>query len=241
MAATGVGPPAAGGSESTRDHVGSEFHLEDVEVLLPLTTRMGEIADRLDRGEPVDPPYIAEGIELWGRYVRELHARRLERVVGLFPATSPAGVREAERRGRGGWRAGRAKVKEPEGVTPAKEFQEILHDQALMAERVSELRSLLEFYKEERYGARERLASVLKAFAFSDRAWASYEDDFVVKSLDRHLQPDLDRLVRDALEEVSAARRKLQAAVEAFVARPIPVREASGTTPAPSPAVSPRT
>lgn len=76
---------------SVRDSVEREFGLEDARLLDPLMDRLGRVAELLDHGHAVDPTVIAKGLELWGRYGREIHHRRLVRILGLLPKANSAG------------------------------------------------------------------------------------------------------------------------------------------------------
>ncbi len=225
VATAGAEVTFPGLGEATRDRVLLECELEDQRVLFPLTQRMVEISELLDQDRAVDPSYIEEGVDLWNRYVLELHERRTLRLLSLFPSTNPMAVStrsEPPRRWRRG--TGRGGLRPSRDNEAADAFLEVRRDQARMEARIGELRTLLQAYREGRYGARGRLASDLRAFALSDRAWTQFEDEFVLHALDANLPPDVDRRVRSGLAQISTARGAIQSSVQTYLARHVPVQ-----------------
>ncbi len=214
-------PPVPG----AREEVEREIAQEDEQVLWPLTARLAEIADRLERGEGVEPAYIARGVALWNRYGSEIHARRVRRLLGLFPATTPkVDPTMPERRRFRRPRASEAKVA-PERALAVEQYREVVHEQGIAAERMAELRTLVTLYDQGGYGMRERLASVLHSFVMSERAWARYEEEFAARALDPTLPVEVDRQVHRGLAEVTAARGKVEPELRAYLAEPIPARQ----------------
>lgn len=218
-----VGPPAAPSPNATTTEVEQELVLEDENVLRPLAHRMVEIAELLDHDQSVDPQFIRDGIELWGRYSSELHAERVSHVLALFPATTSAGARSgaSERHARAIRR--RKAVEAAPSETAQQSFQGMVRDQTLSVERVKSLRSLVELYEHGGYGMRERLASVLRAFMTSEEAWARFEQEFVLKSLGGPLSASVDQRIHAGLTEIARARGHVQDDLQAYLARPIPL------------------
>ncbi|HTT16405.1 MAG TPA: hypothetical protein VMH49_03495 [Thermoplasmata archaeon] len=204
----------------------TELVLEDREVLEPLTHRLGEIAELLDRGVLVEPSYIERGLELWRRFGTEVHAPRVTHLLALAPppdaTSSPTSSAPTHRPWR---RRGAPESRDVQAEATRHEIQGMVHEQSLAGERVGELRRQLSFYSTGGYGARERLASVLHAFVVADEAWVRSEEQFVLSAFRGQLSADSDRKLRQGLAQVRGARAALLEAVTAYVAAAIPQRK----------------
>ncbi len=219
MAIPEAKPPSGG--EVARE-LESEFLLEDGELLAPLAERMGAVAERLDRGEDVDPEYLGRGVELCRRYGVEVHAPRVRHLLSLVPPALPADDEgPAPRRLRRRERSAPAPSPPPR-ETSLRELQAMLHEQTLSEERIGELHRLLTFYASHGYGARERFASALHAFVVSELAWAKEEEEYVLRAFRLPLSQESDAKVHSGLAEVARARGALLEAIRAFVAEPLP-------------------
>ncbi len=205
--------------------VADELQREDQQLLYPLMTRMNEVAEALGQGQSVDPDYIDEGIRVWSRYVNEVHQQRIERLYGVFqdiillPATSDSHL------ARRGPHLRAAKKVAAREETSLDKYNEIRGTQARMAERILVLKGLAEAYRRGEYYSPQMLASLLRSGAFSDRAWAKYEEEFVQKYLNEHVAPDEEARLRKEVTASDALRAAVESEVQRFLARPIPPRK----------------
>lgn len=220
-----------------RELVDGELRLEDARILAPLLARLGRMGDELDRGENVAPGELSRGLELLDRYDQEVHAPRVREVLGLLPKhEGPAGTSSPGAREKGLFHRRRTRqLRQPEGL--ALEFDRIVHGERTSVIRVSALRSFVDAYGSGGWGARERLASVLKGYLVADRAWARSEREYVLHALKAELPPDLDRKVREAVAEIARARAALERDVEEYVETPVELRTAARQAPARAPTV----
>lgn len=207
-----------------RTEVAAELEREDTVVLKPLISRMGEVAELLDQGNEVEPGYLARGFGLWKRYGTELHPERVQHVLGPISTTLVLGVSHAarpERRRRREEKKG-AGAQASQQELLLRDYQSIVHNQTMSESRIGELEMLRTLYAQQGFGARERLASVLKAFVLSEEAWASFEVDFVQKAMEGASGGDVEARLREGLDKVAAARSRLEPEIQRFVAEPIP-------------------
>jgi hypothetical protein len=208
-----------------RDTIVTELDLDTDVVLFPLINRMGQVADLLDQGKEVDPAFIARGLELWKRYGIDVHPQRVLHVLGPISTTLVLGFAKEGRPKRGHGRGARdAANQTSRQELLLRDYQTIVHNQTLAESRIGELEMLRTLYSQQGFGARERLASVLKAFVLSEEAWARFEVDFVRKAYDPATSATVELRLRQGLEQVAAARAHLEPEVHAFVAEPIPTR-----------------
>lgn len=206
-----------------RAEVAAELEREDALVLKPLISRMGEVAELLDQGKEVEPGYLARGFGLWKRYGTELHPERVQHVLGPISATLVLRVSHAEkpeRRRRGDKKGVMAQASQHELLL--RDYQSIVHNHTMSESRIGELEMLRTLYAQQGFGARERLASVLKAFVLSEEAWASFEVDFVRKAMEGTSGGEVETRLREGLDRVAAARGRLEPEIQRFVAEPIP-------------------
>ncbi len=217
--------PARGPRGEAQAEVEREFVLEDERVLRPLAERLREVADLLDDGREVEPPYVRRGVELWGAYL-ELHARRVRRLLAAFPEAT--GVPSVVGPSHPGLLLRWAGVPKPPAVAPAEleTFRGILQDEAMASERLHELRILINLYEAGGYASRDRLAWALRAFLTAEGTWARFEERFVAEGPDGELPPEVAERLRMELVEIAVARVQAQSEVEAYVAGPIPMRAA---------------
>lgn len=199
-----------------------ELLREDQQLLFPLMTRMNEIAELLGQGEAVDPAYIDGGVRLWSRYVNEVHQQRIERLYGVFRdiIQLPGPARKLERRRGVHVRAEKAEAAQEE--TGLDKYNEIRGTQTRMAERIGVLKGLVDAYRRGEYYSPQMLASLLRSGAFSDRAWAKYEEEFVLKYLNEHVAPEEDLRLRKEIAASDELRRQVESEVAQFLAHPVP-------------------
>jgi hypothetical protein len=218
-------PPTSPRPRTPREYVARELALEDQQVLGPLTERIRELSDRLDEGKAVDPAYIEEGVELWSRYIRDVHGQRIRRLIGgAFPRATTYPQDSGARAHRlGGLHRGPSPSMASANTASADRFTEMEGLDDRMPERASALLGLVEAYRRNTFGARTLLASLLRSCAFSDRMWAQYEREFVRRYLDEPLAPAASQRLREALAEVGALRDKIAPEVKAYIAHPIPI------------------
>jgi transcriptional regulator with XRE-family HTH domain len=221
-------PPASGETvPPVPADFAAELLREDREILGPLLHRFEEIAERISEGVAIDPEYLLEGIHLWGRYVNEVHARRVRTLLRLVPQAA-AGLAPAER-----WRFLSSRHRkaphpgspggEPAPGSSADQSSSFREDQQRMAERLRVLDSLVSDYRRGQTFSRHLLASLLRSSAFVDRAWANYEEAFV----GQYLTPGRSDAAAHAVEEDRTSTAELRSDVDArvreFVRRPIPI------------------
>ncbi len=230
-------PPAAPTrSREVLQALEAEMAREDQEVVFPLMERMREVADALAAGRPIDPGYLETGFRAWHEYIEGVHQQRLS---WLATVVDSAPLRIGTRRARGGrlaawWhRILRRTAAVAPSAAPSLEsaYADIAGTQARMAQRIAVLEELVDHYRRHEYYADQMIASLVRSGAFSDRAWAKYEEEFVLRTLDEHLLAErAERLAR----EVVAAHdglEGLRTAVREFLSRPVAAR------PHPDPAV----
>jgi hypothetical protein len=210
-----------------RSEFAAELHREDDEVLYPLLDRITEIAGVLEEGRRIDPDYMLEAIHLWGRYVNEIHVRRLAALARFVPkaglASDASGHRRLHFR-----RHVRPRVETDIGAgappdTPEGHYGEIRQDQERMAQRLAVLESLIADYRRSQYLSRDLLTSLLRGSAFSDRAWARYEEAFVRETLEPAKGSDEGRRLEADRSASNVLRGELVKEVRRFLDRPIPV------------------
>jgi hypothetical protein len=214
-------PPTTEADRGTRADVEREFLQEDEWLLRPLLKRIDELADLVDHGEPVDPAYLRQGIELWSRYDTEVDARRVGRVLAVLPESTYHGGPIGPSRSR--WHLpGRRRSPWAEAdATLRREYQEILHEQRTAPDRINALRTLVELYAQGALGTGQRLALALKGFTAAEIAWAHCEEEFVLKSPDVGVTADTGGRVHRALVDVANAGSRLQGDIGAYLARPV--------------------
>ncbi|HTW76467.1 MAG TPA: hypothetical protein VMG14_01715 [Thermoplasmata archaeon] len=224
-----TGGRAASTDRTSRSDYGNEVERENAQVLYPLLDRISEIAGRIEGGERIEAGYLLEAVQIWGRYARELHERRIEALHRLLPETRF--IHPVVRT----WGTGRLRRRAPSGGdeesadTIEGRYGEIRQDQARMTQRLAVLENLISEYRQNvHYLTGELLASLLRSGAFSDRAWARYEESFVRESLDRPHRESDDRALDDERASAATARAPLEAEVRRFLDRPIPGASASG-------------
>lgn len=210
-------------SADVRTEFAQELQKEDDLVLYPLLDRIAELSDRLSEGVRVDADYLLEAVQLWGRYVNEMHERRVNRLVHLVPEALPH-LGQPGSRGR---RFRRHREPIPTSTSgpdsPDVQYGEIRQDQERMAQRIRVLESLVSDYRKSQFLARELLASLLRSGAFSDRAWAKYEESFALRCLEQAADPNISAaLERDAAGS-SVLRDQVVEEVRRFLRRPIAV------------------
>jgi len=222
--------------EDVRRAFEQEMAREDRELLGPLLERMTQVAEMVTEGQPVEPGYILEGIRLWARFVDELHDRRIRRLIAMIPPNAEyAGVVPlAESRFRLPIFRRRGPAADPSLVA---EYLGVRGEQARMAERLRELETFVEMYRTGGFYARQLLGSLMRSGAFSDRAWAQYEEEFVRRRLKERLPPVADAGLTEEVAAQGRGRNALEGAVRAFLARPIPLQasptEVAATTSSP--------
>ena len=242
MSGVGEGGVTAAPGEEVRATVVAELERADRRLLDPLTGRISEIADRLDAGVEVDPVYLERGLRLWRRFGLELHRPQVADLLGPISRTLDLTVRNEGPRRRGGRKAAKAA---PTLVTPQEQllhdYQAIVHNQSMSEARIGELEMLRALYAEQGFGARERLASVLKAFVVSEVSWSRFEIDFVRKALGPSLREEVADRLREGVVHHAERLAHLESEVRAFVAEPIallaapPAPHDAGTASEPEP------
>lgn len=206
---------------------------EDRELLFPLMDRMADVAALITDGRAVDPDYIEEGIGLWARFVNELHDKRIRRLIAMIPPDAEyADATPGPRRRRGFARLRRRLERSP---LLSEEYLGVRGEQARMAERLKELRTFLMMYRTGGFYGRQLLGSLLHSGAFSDRAWARYEEEFVLHRLTERLPFRADAGLGEEVLAASRWRNSFEGAVRAFLERPIPVAPTPPTPRAPPP------
>jgi hypothetical protein len=210
-------------AESPLRAVAEELVREDKELLLPLLARINEVADALAQGKLVDPDYIDEAVRLWNRFVSEVHQHRLERLYNVFQLLVQA--RGPSDRGphRSVSRFRPSKKNEVHVETSLDKYNEIRGTQTRMEERIGVLRGLISGYRRKEYYSAQMLASLLRSGAFSDRAWAKYEEEFVQKFLDEHVAADEDMRLRSEVQASGELRDKVGTEIRQYLARPVPL------------------
>lgn len=226
MAPPPEAPPTPETPATVLGAVADELRREDQQLLFPLMARINEIAEALGRGLAVDPDYLDEGIRLWSRYVNEVHQQRLVRLYDVFRTTiQPAeAVSRTPRRLTPHLRA--RKKEEAHEETSLDKYNEIRGTQTRMAERIGVLRGLVAAYRSHEYYSPQMLASLLRSGAFSDRAWAKYEEEFVMKYLSDHVAAEEDLRLRREVSLSDELRTQVEVEVQKFLARPIATKAA---------------
>lgn len=217
---------------------------EDREVVIPLMDRLAEVAEALASGQEVDPDYLATALRAWHEYIAELHQQRLGWLAAIVSA-APAPHVGRRRRGHsltpgGVWDRllDRSRTAPPEAASSiGAAYTDVAGTQARMDQRIRALEGLLEHYRHREYYADQMIASLLRSGAFSDRAWARYEEEFVLRTLDEHLPEDGERRLESDVAASRTTLEHLRAAVQEFLTRPITVREPNPRT---SPTASPK-
>jgi len=220
-----MAPPSP---EGVFREVVDELRREDQQLLFPLMGRVNEVAEALGRGVAVDPDYIDEGVRLWNRYVTEVHLQRIERIYGVFLATvRPAGpvAPSASRRLGANLRGG--KKTEARVESSLDKYNEIRGTQVRMTERIGVLKGLVAAYRTGEYYSAQMLSSLLRSGAFSDRAWAKYEEEFVLKHLAEHVAAAEEDRIRKEVLASDELRVRVESEVQQFLSRPIPTKPAT--------------
>ncbi len=224
-------PPQPDRSREALEAVGAEMEREDRELVFPLLDRLLEVAEALGAGRPIDPEYLASGFKVWHEYIAELHQQRLGwlgAIVEAAPSVYGSGRRRAGRL-RAAWERWihRSKTVAPAaGPSLGAAYADILGTQTRMAQRIAALEDLVVHYRRREFYTDQMLASLVRSGAFSDRAWAKYEEGFVLRTLDEHLPEDAARWLLDRLVASAASLDRWRAAVRAFLDRPIVDRPA---------------
>jgi hypothetical protein len=208
--------------------VSKELKREDEEVLYPLMARINEMADALASGKQLDPEYIETGLKLWGRYVNEMHQGRLHRLAAIMQgAPTVAGHAGPKAHHLGDRFRRRARAAEGKGADPvASQYDQIRGTQARMAERLAVLEGLVGAYRRGEYFSPQMLAALLRSGAFSDRAWAKYEEEFVLKTLGEHLESQEDVRLHEEVLASDTLRTQVEDEVRQFLAVPVVLRPA---------------
>jgi hypothetical protein len=195
-----------------RAAVEAELKLEDAELLFPLLGKLTSAAEQIAEGNRVDAAYLGEGIRLWERYTAEVHSGRVRILSRVYvPGAAPTGVKPEEPARRGFGRSRKAKPATTGTVeTPQEMLVQIQADQSRMAERRGAFESLLRDYESNQYWSREMLAALLRSSAFSERAWAEYEEDFARRHFEEQLGPEDQRKVLEELEATREHREQLE-------------------------------
>jgi hypothetical protein len=223
-------PSEAPALSDTPSEFAAELHREDDQVLYPLLDRITEIAAVLESGRGVDPDYMLAAIQLWGRYVNEIHVRRLAALARFVPQANRGKAASGHRRLHLPHRHRYSETDIGAGAppdTPEGHYGEIRQDQQRMTQRLAVLESLIADYRRNLYLSRDLLTSLLRGSAFSDRAWARYEEAFVRETLEpwkgseEGQKLEADRSASDTL------RGDLVNEVRRFLARPIPIEPAA--------------
>ncbi len=206
---------------TVRELLENELALEDERILTPLTDRLRRIAEALDRGEDVAPLDLSRGLELLDRYDREIHAIRVRRLLALLPKVPPPSSVPSAREGRLHLFRRKATYLAAPSEALSEEYDRIVEGERASESRVSALQTFADAYNSGGWGARERLASVLKGYLVADRVWARTEREYALHALVADLTPALDRQVRVAIALVTSARAGLQRDVERYVEEPL--------------------
>jgi hypothetical protein len=197
-----------------------EIRGEDERLLFPMMARVNEVADAIMRGESVDPDYLEEAIRLWSRFVNEVHQRRMERIQELYrvivTGEAPATLAARRRRHFG---------RKPKAVahleTTSDRYNEIRGTQTRMSERLAVLEGLAAAYRRHEYHSEQLLASLLRSGAFSDRAWAQYEEEFVRGHLAEKVSKDEEAVLRQEVKDSDTRTAPVERDVREFLERPI--------------------
>ncbi len=227
MAPPPEAPPTPETPATVLGAVADELRREDQQLLFPLMARINEIAEALGRGLAVDPDYLDEGIRLWSRYVNEVHQQRLVRLYDVFRTTiQPAEAVSRTPRRLTPHLPGPEEGGGPRGDQPGQSPTRIRGTQTRMAERIGVLRGLVAAYRSHEYYSPQMLASLLRSGAFSDRAWAKYEEEFVMKYLSDHVAAEEDLRLRREVSLSDELRTQVEVEVQKFLARPIATKAA---------------
>lgn len=199
-----------------------ELDREGTKVLLPLLARASGLADLLLEGKTIDPTYLEEGVRLWNDYLHEVRGPRLEAMVKGLEASQGA-VAVSAPAGNGRHHLGRRRV-EPPRETERDRFDQVEDDIGRETARAGALRDALADYRHQQFQAAQRLASLLQADSFTDRAWIRYEHDTFAPCLNRVFAPEAAAQVEATFSSTEPHRLRLEAAIGRYLELAVPPR-----------------
>ncbi len=165
---------------------------EHATVLLPLLMKMDRIADRLEEGDAVPVDEVRVGLGLWSRYLSQVRVPRIRDLFGAFPIAE-------------------------EIPACASRIRELREQQILENTRVPSLERMLGYYSTGQFGGRPMLTGMLRGASASDRAWAAYEEEYVVHCLVRSIAPASQARAEETLRRAREVLRGLAAEVDTYV------------------------
>ena len=190
-----------------------ELQSEHQNILYPLLERMSTVSATLMDGTDVDSEYVTTLLTLLGRYLTDVHVRRVRTL--LNPAMARTDVAATVR------------------------YREIVGDLEREKAYLEDLKRILRYYVSTPYAGRIILASMLRTGVVSGRTWAKYEEEFASRFLSGSLGEAADRNLRTSVAECHEIASALEHDVKEFTSRSVPSHGAASPPPPGHPPSSP--
>jgi hypothetical protein len=192
--------------------VSVELQSEHQNILYPLLERMSTVSATLMDGTDVDAEYVTSLLTLLGRYLTDVHVRRVRTL--LNPAMARTDVAATVR------------------------YREIVGDLEREKAYLDDLKRILRYYISTPYAGRIILASMLRTGVVSGRTWAKYEEEFASRFLSGSLGEAADRNLRTSVAACHEIAAALEHDVTEFTSRPVPSHGTATSPPTTQPPTS---
>lgn len=180
-----------------------ELDEEHTQLLLPLLGKLKEVADQIDRDVVVPPEVVRKGLALWARYVAEVRAEAIRRLLVPLSALDRPGE-------------------------CAQRLRALRDEESVESARFSNLERFLKVSVSGQFGGRGMFVGILRSSIEASRAWARFEDEYALHCLVQAPAPGVGESISQWLEKARSLRASLGEEVRAFVTAattPVPVHE----------------